>query len=200
MSWARARERALNRLRQHLDLGLVDEDIRGFLERLNQENPCLFTTSSCSGRLVVLEGPSLFDKRRARIAAQTHDPSRCEHLLREALQPPARDRLRWVSLQPPILHIATATLEVAERIAREAERAGFSRACYKRYRHGGFHVEIAASDKLHIINPTPSQIQEACRALDAYKRKLEKLASNLLENPPCTIETLGGHASHHAGQ
>ncbi|MCE4627892.1 MAG: hypothetical protein F7C34_01910 [Desulfurococcales archaeon] len=184
-NWLTARRIAVERLREHARKGLVDRDILGFLLEFNEKHHCAFTTSSCSGRLAVIEGPSIFDKRGARILAQTHDPSDCEPLLKAVRGEPSPGAVRWLSLQPPILHFAALTLDTAQRIASIADQSGFNRSCYKKYRPGGFHVEVAASDKLTILKPEPGDVELACRALAVYKGRLERLTRRLLEEDIC---------------
>ena len=187
-SWLEARRRSLERLMDHLGRGLVDSDIADFLVELNTRHPCIFTTSSCSGRLALIEGPSLFDKRSARIIAVWHDPDRCRKeapRLLEGLPEPPRGTLRWLSLQPPILHISAATQEAAERIVSCAKSAGFRRACYHRYRAGGYHVEVSVHDKLAIVGPSPEHAVEACGVLEEYKGRLRRLEECLLASTLC---------------
>ena len=183
--WLNARRRALERLRDHARKGLVDEDILEFLLEFNEKHGCAFTTSSCSGRIAVIEGADIFDKRAARIVSETHDPSTCEQLLAAIEEEPREGAIRWLSLQPPILHFAVLTLDAAQRIVSLAEESGFNRNCYKRYRPGGFHVEVAASDKLTILRPRPGDVAMACRVLAVYKERLYKLARMLLEEDIC---------------
>lgn len=179
--WARARERALDRLRDHARRGLVDEDIVGFLFELNESKECLFTTSSCSGRVAILEGEDFFNKAGARMLAVWHDPEECRAGIRRYCSGTPSKGVRWASLQPPILHIVAASEEVARKAASCGDRAGFSRACYKPYRAGGYIVELAGSDKLHLTLPAPCRLLESlCNVLERYKERLRRLEACLL--------------------
>jgi len=176
--WERARARALERLGEHASEGLVDEDIVGFLFELNRK-PCLFTTSSCSGRLAILEGEDYFDKAGARIVEAWHDPEECRRRVQEYCSLEAGERR--ASLQPPILHVAVRGEDQARRVVACGERAGFSRACYKPYRAGGYLVELAGSDKLHVVLPAPCSVLEGlCRVLERWKERLARLEECLL--------------------
>jgi len=177
--WARSRASALARLEAHAREGRVDEDIVEFLFQLNRK-PCLFTTSSCSGRLALLEGEDFFDKAGARIVESWHDPGECRRRVREYCGVGAGRRV-WASLQPPILHVVVEGEDVARRVAACGERAGFSRACYKPYRAGGYLVELAGSDKLHVVLPAPCEVLEGlCRVLERWKERLARLEECLL--------------------
>lgn len=180
--WERARREALDRLEEHSRRGLVDYDIEGFLHEFNRKGDCVFTTSSCSGRVVVITGRDVFDKRGSSIIASSHDPIECREIVGGARDPSASGGLTWVSLQPPILHVAARSQEVAERIVSCAVQAGFARAGYKRMRPCGYHVEVAAYDKVHVFLPAPQHVLESlCTILSRYKEKLERLESCLLQ-------------------
>ena len=174
--WERARKRALGRLREHADRGLVDADIVEFLLEFNRR-PCLFTTSSCSGRVVVLEGADFFDKRGARILEAWHDPREC----RARIGAYCSRRGAWLSLQPPILHVVARDEEVARRLVACGEASGFRRSCYKPYRAGGYHVELAAGDKMHVPLPADCNVAlRLCGVLEVYKERLRRLEECLL--------------------
>lgn len=174
--WELARERALERLRDHASRGLVDHDIVGFLLEFNTK-PCLFTTSSCSGRVVVLEGRDFFDKKGARILEAWHDPGEC----RRRIQAYCGRTGAWLSLQPPILHVVARDEGVARRLVSCGEAAGLRRSCYKPYRAGGYHVELAVGDKMHVPLPVACEVAERlCQVLEVYKGRLWRLVDCLL--------------------
>ncbi len=179
--WRKARERALGRLREHASKGLVDHDIVEFLLEFNVK-PCLFTTSSCSGRVAIIEGSDPFDKKGARLVEVWHDPGECRARIREYCgYRPREDRIAWASLQPPILHVAAVDERVARDLVACGGRAGFARACYKPYRAGGYIVELAGQDKTHVILPAPCGLLERlCDILEEYKGKLGRLEECLL--------------------
>jgi len=186
--WAKGRERALERLFDHASRGLLDSDIQDFLLEFNRTMKCAYTTSSCSGRVAILRGPSIFDKRRAEIVVAYHDPRACKENLCQKLAEASRQaggQTVWVSLQPPILHLVTLTQEQAEQAARCGDRAGFSRACYRAYRGGGYHVELAVQDKLTLIGAECGSMLEACRVLERYKERLSRLQQCLLQSLEC---------------
>ena len=180
--WEKDRRRALSRLREHLEKGLVDEDIAGFLAELNEAAEAFYTTSSCSGRVAVLEGEDLFSKKGARILVAWHDPGKCRTGITGYCDyKPSGVSIAWVSLQPPILHVAARDEETARAIVRCAESAGFIRACYKARKPCGYHVEVAGHDKLHVILPAPcSLLRQACNVLERYKERLRRLEECLL--------------------
>lgn len=174
-----ARRRYLERLHSDLARGLVDEDLADWLLEVNKK-PCLITTSSCSGRVALLYGPSHTSKRSARILASWHDPREC---MMEACRPrPIGLYTWWLSLQPPIIHFLARDYEVAEAILACGDRAGFSKLGYRMHRTGLVHVEAGAGDKLHLILPAPCmEALSLCTLLEKYKRRLRTFMKCMLE-------------------
>lgn len=179
--WSKNREETLERLREHTQKGLVDYDIKEFLYKFNSIGDCIYTTSSCSGRVVVLTGEDIFSKRYAKIVEAWHDPEECKRKITNYYNYNTSTGITWISLQPPILHIAAKDMELAEEIVSCAVTSGFIRAGYKKMKPCGYHVEIAAHDKLHVILPAPiSILRSLCEILSRYKEKLQRLEDCLL--------------------
>ncbi len=180
---AKARARYLERLHRDLAIGRVDGDIAGWLVEVNRKQ-CLVTTSSCSGRVALIYGPSLTSKKGARILGSWHDPRECR---REICRP--RDTglyTWWLSLQPPIIHFLADSVETAEAILECGDRAGFSKLGYRAHRTGLIHVEAGAGDKLHLILPAPCmEALSLCTMLGEYKRRLARFMECML-GAPCT--------------
>ena len=166
------KKRYMERLYRDYERGLVDEDIAEWLFMVNRK-PCLATTSSCSGRVALIYGPSLTSKAEARILEAWHDPVECRR--RICMPRPLGIYLWWLSLQPPIIHFLVEDLDVAEHILECGDRAGFSKLGYRRHRTGAIHVEAGAGDKLHLILPAScSTALELCSLLSLYKERLKR--------------------------
>lgn len=181
--WIERKEAALRRLREHLRLGLVDDDIAGFLLQINKL-PCIFTTSSCSGRLALLEAADLMEKRGARKLWVTHDPNRCFDLcglIAETLNRGGLGRgFLWVSLQPPVLHLYAWDEAATLQVVSCARRSGFARACYRK-EDNWYFIEVSVHDKLHVILPAPcTAIEAMCRVLSRYKERLRRFEHCIL--------------------
>ncbi len=183
-TWGNSRASALNRFKSHLEKGLVDSDIIELLKQLN-EKECLFTTSSCSGRVVLIKGDDLLDKKGASLLHVWHDPSICRSEICSALDSVNKYGISWLSLQPPILHIVTRSRGLAEQIVKCGKSAGFKRSCYREHRSGGFLVEVAAYDKTHVFARDCRIILKLCDILEEYKRRLDVFGKCVLEKVDC---------------
>jgi tRNA wybutosine-synthesizing protein 3 len=182
--WIKRREAALKRLEEHLRLGLVDADIADFLVQINRL-PCIFTTSSCSGRLVILEADDLMEKRGAKKLWVTHDPNRCldacDSINGISKKRTFRRELTWISLQPPVLHLYAWDEVVALQVVSCARHSGFVRACYRR-EDGWYFVEVSAHDKVHVILPVSCAVVKAlCKVLSRYKERLRRFEDCILK-------------------
>jgi len=178
-AWKSSRGNALRRLYEDIDRGLVDPDIRDWLAEFNRKCEDVFTTSSCSGRLVIIKGRSLTDKKWAEILDETHDPDECYsnacRSISELPVGPGGHRV-WASLQPPIIQFHVCSLTLAWRILDCSVNAGFIRSGVRKSKIGGFIVEARAYDKLHVLLPASCDVLlELCGLLREYKSKLLKL-------------------------
>ncbi|MEB3765388.1 MAG: hypothetical protein GSR77_04410 [Desulfurococcales archaeon] len=183
-TWENSRSSALNRFKSHLEKGLIDSDIIELLKQLNKRE-CLFTTSSCSGRVALIKGDDLLDKKGASLLHVWHDPSKCRSEICSALDSVNENDISWLSLQPPILHIVARTRGLAEQIVKCGKSAGFKRSCYREHRSGGFLVEVAAYDKTHVFSRDCRIIHKLCDILEEYKERLEAFKECVLERVDC---------------
>ncbi|RLF77947.1 hypothetical protein DRN32_07240, partial [Thermococci archaeon] len=104
------KKKALESLNEALEKGLVDSDIISLLNKINSlEN--YFTTSSCSGRISVMQLPDFGDKLNAIWLGKWHSEVKIEEVL-DAINKHDEGML-WFMLNSPILHIAARTLEDA---------------------------------------------------------------------------------------
>ena len=178
--WGEARRRALKRLYDHMALGLVDGDIAAMLVRVNEAGHALFTSSSCSGRVVVFSGADFTDKRGASMWWSTHDPLECfrEVCFRSELASKSTTGgiVSWVSLQPPIIQAQARTLEVAGKVLDCALESGFARAGMRIARGGWFIVEASVRDKVHVVLPARCDVLlRLCDLLSRYKVRVYRM-------------------------
>ena len=176
-AWLEARRRALERLREHSRLGLVDRDIEGLLFEVNEAGERLFTASSCSGRVVVFLGRDLFDKRGAGMLWLTHEVEGClGGLCSAALEASAHAGggiVAWASLHPPIVQVHARDEAVAREVVECAWGSGFARAGVWWSRGGWPVVEASGRDKVHVVLPAPCDaLARLCDALSRLKPRV----------------------------
>ena len=123
-----AKEKALTLLEQACSEKKADERILPLLTLLNTIPEC-YTSSSCSGRIVVLELPQIGDKQRARFLGKWHTPIGVSDI-KNALEN-AHAGYIWLLTQSPILHIIVDNLEMADRFLKMAISSGFKNSGLK---------------------------------------------------------------------
>lgn len=98
--------------------GSIDEDILLLIQQINKSrNYC--TTSSCSGRILLLVEPKSGIKKDVRFLYQTHDPARFGIIKRSLNKLP--DESVWFRFEPMILHVACRTINHAQALLTIAQ-------------------------------------------------------------------------------
>ncbi|KUJ98512.1 MAG: hypothetical protein XD43_1822 [Thermococcales archaeon 44_46] len=139
--------KALESLKEALEKGLVDKDIISLLEKVNSlEN--YFTTSSCSGRISVMQMPNFGDKLNAVWLGKWHREVELEEVL-EAIEKHSEGML-WFMLHSPILHISTKTLKDAVELLNLAISCGFKHSNIKSISHKKLVVEIRSTERMDV--------------------------------------------------
>lgn len=123
----------------------VDEDIIELLMIINSTRG-IYTTSSCSGRIGILEEPYLGAKPLSRWLLKKHFPITFEEA-KQSLKS-AKEGFLFLKSQPPILHIVAENFEIAKRIHEIGLFSGFKYTTFKAVNSGKFLVEINGTEYL----------------------------------------------------
>jgi len=186
------RKEALEKYRRAKEDGKVDEDIISLLDTLNSSSE-FYTTSSCSGRIVLITLPEIGDKKNAFFLGKWHTPVASEEV---------RDKINmykngylFVLMQSPIIHVVCKDLTYAEKLIKIALECGFKYSSIKSIEEDGVLIEILSTENLHVplgkdgkvmVNKEEIEffIEMANKLLLRSKRKLrcleEKISSPLL--------------------
>jgi tRNA wybutosine-synthesizing protein 3 len=123
-----AKERALHSLETASADHKVDDAILPILTIINNTEG-FYTSSSCAGRIVLLEIPHIGDKRQAKFLGVWHRPIEPTEIQTAASS--ATTGLLWLLAQAPILHIGVRTPELAETMIKTAISSGFKNSGIK---------------------------------------------------------------------
>lgn len=123
-----AKEKALRSLHEACVKKKVDDGILEVLDRINKIDG-LYTSSSCAGRIVLLEIPQIGDKRAATFLGVWHRTIDIGDI--QAVTMKATSGLLWLLAQAPILHIGVESLDLAERLLKTAISSGFKNSAVK---------------------------------------------------------------------
>lgn len=123
-----AKENALKSLDKACSEQKVDTGIVPILELINTMEG-FYTSSSCSGRIVLLEIPQIGDKRGATFLGVWHRTIDREEM--EGAATKATQGLLWLLAQAPILHVGVQTMELANTMVKTAISCGFKNSAVK---------------------------------------------------------------------
>ena len=123
-----AKENALKSLNEACDQEKVDEGALPLLSIINKIDG-LYTSSSCAGRIVLLEIPHIGDKKGARFLGVWHRTIQLEEL--SAASKKATKGLLWLLAQAPIIHIGVENLPLADRMVKTAVACGFKNSAIR---------------------------------------------------------------------
>ncbi|MBN2067276.1 MAG: hypothetical protein JW744_02310 [Candidatus Diapherotrites archaeon] len=136
-----------------------------------------FTSSSCAGRIIIMQLPKGESKREASFHRRWHRPASFEEV-KEALEEKTVGEL-WLKMEPFILHIGCETLENAKRILAVMKRAGVKRGGIIVAKEGKFLVEFQGTQGMSL----PLKENGKILASDSYiKWAVEKANHKLGKN------------------
>ena len=198
LRFEKQKDRALERLR----LRGADEEIVPIISELNSFEG-FFTTSSCSGRIVLLSIPEIGAKRAAKFIGKWHRPPVSREEVQEALKLKGWEGITegreiWLLSQSPILHVACRDLEKAKALLRIAIESGFKysgiKAIANAEGNGKVMVEIVSTERMDVPLGKDGVmfcsegymdfiLSKANFMLERGKGKLKRLYSGLEELP-----------------
>ena len=106
----------------------VDSGIQSILDIINEYDE-YYTSSSCFGRIVLLEIPSIGDKKEAKFLGKWHRVIEVDELFNASKK--ALTGQLWFLSQSPIIHIVTKTNDYADKLLKTAIACGFKNSALK---------------------------------------------------------------------
>ena len=123
--------------------GEWDLKIKRLCEKIN-ESPDYFTTSSCSGRVLLMIDQ---EKKNSGLFIWTsHDKFSLKELKKALLEYGGKELLKF-KCEPPILHVVCKTLENAESILEKGQKSGWKNSGIISSKRD-FVVELHGTEKL----------------------------------------------------
>ena len=141
------RERALRALEKAIQEEKVDEDIIDILDILNK-NKNIFTTSSCSGRAVIIEVPYPGAKPGARFLGKWHKRVEKEDVYRSLES--ARGGFLMFMVHPPIIHAVVRDPLIGEKLVKAALSSGFKNSGMRGIK-GKIVVELRSTERMDVL-------------------------------------------------
>ena len=139
-----AKENALKSLKDACVEGKVDEGILPILNLINRIHG-FYTTSSCAGRIVLLQIPQIGDKHGATFLGIWHRTIKPDELYTAAVK--STTGLLWMLAQAPILHIGAETSQQADKMLKTAISCGLKNSSIKSLGKKTI-IEICSTERL----------------------------------------------------
>ena len=182
----KSKEKALNSLIKAKNEKKLDEDIEDIINIINS-NKEYFTTSCCSGRIVLLEIPEIGDKKAAKFIGKWHRKIQYNELA-ESIKS-AKSGMLWLLAQSPIIHIITNSYFLADKIINIAISSGFKNSGFKSVKNN-IIVEICSTERFDcpignngklLISDEHLEflLQISNHIINRSRKKLKKLEKNL---------------------
>lgn len=169
--------------------GSIDKEIKELVDKINSlEN--YYTTSSCSGRILIITMPKSGKKQDTKWLFSSHNKisfNGIEKVL-NSIKNVKEDV--WFRAEPAIMHIAADTLENAVKLLNIARSIGFRRSGIIGIRKNKISAELISTERLETIiakkgkiivdkNYLKCLIKEANIKLKKTRIKINKLYSSI---------------------
>jgi len=171
--------------------GSVDKDIISLVKIINS-NPNYYTTSSCSGRILLIEVPEIRKKQEIKWHYLTHNKtsfSKVKQEINKILKKDIKNTV-WFREESLIIHICCRTIEDASKLIEIAKHIGFKRSGINTLGKK-IMLELVSTenmdapvikDKLLVDdNYLKILVKEANKKLKITKEKIKKLFTTLQE-------------------
>lgn len=188
--WEELRNRTLNRIFHDKEIGYLDPDILDFLLAFYKYRDDVYTQSSCSGRITIVDAEMAWDRKNSTIVFKNHLGITLQDML-DTLSKRQVHRL-WLIVQGPILHLYAKDMNAAWDILKIAREAGFKHSGILANNKKGILVELRTGIRMvHLLRDSnnknikeeelDSLVKVANEVLKRGKQKMN-LLKDLLSN------------------
>jgi tRNA wybutosine-synthesizing protein 3 len=139
-----SKENALKKLNKAYYENQLDEDIEGIVKLINL-NKNYYTSSSCAGRIVIIELPKIGDKKEANFLGKWH--REIKYIEAKKALESGKSGMIWLLAQSPILHIITKSNIFADNLIKIAISSGFKNSGIKSITNN-IVIEICSTERL----------------------------------------------------
>ncbi len=141
------RPEALKKYRKAKEEGLVDEDIIPLLEIINSSEE-YYTTSSCSGRIGVMQIPEIGNKVQCVFLGKWHREVSYDEIVESIKN--YKSGYLFLIVQSAIIHVVAKDIDSANVLLKIAFESGFKYSSIKGISNNGVLVEILSTENLNI--------------------------------------------------
>ena len=177
-----ARNKAIESLIRAIEKEKVDKKALPIVRKLNKLAD-FFTTSSCSGRIVIFETPSFGKKRKIRFLGKWHRKVNIEEV-KKAIEKAKRGEI-WFLVQSPIFHVSTISMGNVKKLLTIANQSGFKYSSIKSF-NGKIVVEILGTERID----APLGLDGKVYVNEEYLKILTDIANKMVERMDKNLKRL----------
>ncbi len=144
--WKNEKKQALKKLEKAVDAGEADEKALPLIKKINSRRE-YYTTSSCAGRIALIELKKFGSKKESGFVCRWHGAAKWGEFEKN-IENTEKQQL-WLKVEPPILHVKCETIESAQKLLNLAYNNGFKYSSIKSLRQGAL-VEIGSSERMEL--------------------------------------------------
>ncbi len=141
------RESAIKKYEKAKNNGEVDKDIISLLDKINSLSE-YYTTSSCSGRIAIMEIPDIGDKKGSSFLGKWHSEIDYEDV-KKAIKK-YNNGFLYFFVQSSIYHVVAQNPDAADRLIQIAKNCGFKYSSIRVIKDQGILVEILGTEHMQI--------------------------------------------------
>ncbi len=174
--WLKWRDEARSTFLKDIEIGYADRDIVPIVRSIFEKCQHVFTISSCSGRITVVDAPYPWVRKEATIIFKKHTAVMPEEIA-PLLEQPCTHRL-WIISSGPIIHFVADSIDNALKLLSIARESGFKHSGIISVREDGVVVELISGNWISMLLRDADQVIIDRAALP---RVLTIFNDNLLE-------------------
>ncbi len=144
--FSEGKKSAIAKLKKAQKENKVDRGIQPILDIINESDD-YYTSSSCYGRIVILEIPNIGNKKEAKFLGKWHRTINIDEVFSAVKK--AKIGQIWFLSQSPIIHITARTNDAADRVMKTAVACGFKNSGLKSFGRK-LVVEICSTERLDV--------------------------------------------------
>ncbi|BBD71730.1 hypothetical protein HS1genome_0119 [Sulfodiicoccus acidiphilus] len=172
------KEKAYQRIFKDREIGYLDPDILPTLQAFFSW-PNLFTKSSCSGRITVIDAHMPWDRKNSTVVFKDHLGITSNQL--DAVVEKGALRKLWLIVQGPIFHVYAKTLDDVWKLLQVSRSVGFKHSGLLTKNSNGYLVEVRSGVRMDHLLYDRSPLSEfgpvVSVANEVLKRGKERLFS-----------------------
>ena len=195
--WRREKLAFWKRLREDLEIGYLDRELLPLILLINMDAE-LYSTSSCSGRLIVMDAETPWSREETSTIFKSHVPVKPGDL--EFMYTLRHSKNLWLIVSGPIIHISALKAKRAMEVLRIARSSGFKHSGIMHVSTTkGFFVELVTGIHVAQLIKTRDRVVVPKEELDVLvelfnrfllecKHRLQKLYLSLKSILPKVVD------------